>query len=317
MKSLRQCLPECRPVLGMWVLGVSALVGVWLAGPVQGQRSSPQSTTPDTSAEHRAVKAAVSRAAQLLKDQKHEEFIEEYFPVDRLRAARAADPTNGVQRVAQSMQAAPQRVQKLIELLERCESLQPSVDRPRGEAVFVLAPVLAAEDGEEPSAQNTAAGSPANGLGDDLSEVLKQAAELLRRKAHADFVTSMFPVKELDRIQLREGGMDEILLVLEQQPQMVQAMLQDLEELQTLDPAKSEADLIEFELPPPVKSEPPRIVRFQLVGGNWRCFDNSSQMRAQIRQYAAGAAGPAPGETTIPWERIGQDWRLSSLDFLQ
>jgi hypothetical protein len=317
MRQVWQNAPGSRRAWWIILIGVGILVAGWAAGQAQESRRASQRSSEDTSTEQRGVNAAVTRAIKLLKDKDYEPFIEEFFPVDRLRAARKADAANGVQRVAQSMVAAPQRVQKLIEVLTRCQSVQPTIDSPRGEAVFVLSPILAEAAGEGESAQNPGAGSSVEGLGDDLDSVLAQAVQLLQRKDYAGFVASLFPVSEVERIQLRENGTDEILLVLEQQPQMIGAMLRDLSKLRSLDPVTSTADLVEFELPPPVESEPPRIVRFQLVDGNWRFFDNSSQMRAQIRQYAAGHAGPAPGEMTITWERLGQDWRLSSLDFLQ
>jgi len=131
------------------------------------------------------------------------------------------------------------------------------------------------------------------GYGDDLSTVIQLAIADLEAQKYADFVQKIIP--DSARCAMVSGESNgEVISQLHPESQLVVLMLADLKSLQTLEPEINGATAI-YRLPPftasggfPAAISSPnaplprdREIRFSLMGGSWKFFDNSSD-RASI-----------------------------------
>ncbi len=160
-----------------------------------------------------------------------------------------------------------------------------------------------------------AQGAVYSGLGDDLPQMLTQAATLIEEDDFQKFVESVYPISEVEQLPADQNLSQ--LLARIKQPAMKTAMLRDLK-----DAAEAEADiqdnLATITLDALVEGDPQRVFKFDLVEGNWRFADLAVEDRKAISKLVTKLpASMKKGNKglTIVFERNGTDshWRIKSL----
>ena len=132
---------------------------------------------------------------------------------------------------------------------------------------------------------------PVIGLGSDLQQMLLQAAKLLDARKYDDFVNSVYPLAELARLE-QEDGMERHILRITSRPEMKEAMLRDLKAVYDSPQAVTvSGSMAEANLPALVPGDTPRIIRFELVDGNWRFFDGGRSTHEEQKKLVEKSAG--------------------------
>lgn len=152
-----------------------------------------------------------------------------------------------------------------------------------------------------------------SGLGSDLPTMLTKAAGLLEADNVKEFIQNVYPLAELAQLS-EEDALERMMFRVTSNPDMKSAMIKDLKDCAAAEQEISgtEASVV---LPPLVPGDRDRVVKFQLVDGNWRFFDGRQQTRARYRKLVAAdvpsVTQPARSGV-IMLTRQGQDWRLTA-----
>lgn len=276
------------------------------------------------------LQSDIEVAARHLKDGKVEEFIEDFFPVDELRAIREQTT---VRDAARDPRLSPELLKRLASVISLCAKAKPELSQGDGVATFevVLVPEKATEISKAPEAfKKVIEVGPLPGFGSDLKTALGTAAQRLKEKDMEGFVLGFFPLQEAQHLK-SSGELADLLYVIQENPRMAAVMQQDLLAMQQAQPVLTENDtLAEFKLKVstgPVTRNAPgspagtangeRTIRLQLTGGHWRMFDFVSPVRKQINELSAKSADDSPEPIVVRWERLGSRWRLRALDFIE
>ncbi len=271
------------------------------AAPVEG---------PD--AEYQAMLLQdIEHALSLLKEDKVEQFIEDYYPID---VARKLRQLNRVTNAANDLRRTKSVLKRFESKLMKCQT--GTMEGTNHDALFMPAAEPAAADvPATPTASAKPAETAVKGYGGDVNKALQLAIADLKAKKYDAFIQQMLPVSEVDRLSENEL-VQETALVFEQNPALAVAMIADLEALAKL-PLKAVGDTVTATLVGRYKNEAKREVRFQKVGGSWRFFDQVTETQTQIEQLSARAekmqSNPAAFEPILKFERIREHWRLVEL----
>ena len=274
----------------------------------------PVAAEETISKEQRAILLEdVTRAHTLLKTDGIEQFIEDYYPINLVRPARQRQV---IGNMANDLRRSKATLKRLEKKLEQCQAgtingndsdvtfMPPAEPAPAKPAV--VAPVV------KPVVQ--VAPAPA-GYGKELLPALTLASADLKAGKFKVFVEKMLPATEVARLTTSEQ-IETTTQVLTDNPEMVKSMLADMAEIAKLKP-KAVENLVQVTLPGRTKGETPREIRFQLVGGSWRFFDQSSDVHAkrEVLMEKAGnmEANPGAFEPVLKFERIREHWRLLEL----
>lgn len=275
----------------------------------------PAAAEETISKEQRAILLEdVTRAQTLLKADKIEQFIEDYYPINLVRPARQRQVIGNMANDLRRSKAVLKRMEKK---LEQCQSgtiegndtdvtFMPGTEPPTAKPAEE--PVVKA-----PSVKPAIPTLP--GYGKELLPALALASADLKAEKFPEFVEKMLPVTEVARLTASEQ-LESTAQVLTDNPKMVQSMLADMAEIAQLKP-KSVGNLVQVTLPGRSKGETPREIRFQLVGGSWRFFDQSSEVETQVGMLLEKAekqeANPGALGAVLKFERIRDHWRLLEL----
>ena len=149
------------------------------------------------------------------------------------------------------------------------------------------------------------------GLGPDLVTALTRASRLLEDGQTAQFVRSVFPLAELARLS-EEDAMERHLFRISSQPEMSAAMIRDLKAAAKAK-IKLNGDLAEVAVPALLAGDNERILKFELVDGNWRLFDGGKESRALQKKLVSEPAGghTVPGiRGSIVLSYSNGSWRM-------
>lgn len=183
------------------------------------------------------------------------------------------------------------------------------------EVTYVRQPVVMVPPGPPqyvPAMDDKPLGKPV-GLGSDLSMMLEAAARLLEDGKTEEFIQNVYPYPELARLS-EADLMERLLLRISTSPEMKAAMIRDLKAA-AAEKATVSGNDAEVKLPPLVARDEPRILKFELVDGNWRFFDGQKESRDMYRQLVTAdiPAVTIPGSRgRMVLARSGENWRLSS-----
>ncbi|HIK93633.1 MAG TPA: hypothetical protein EYG03_16920 [Planctomycetes bacterium] len=184
------------------------------------------------------------------------------------------------------------------------------------EITYIKKPVElipATKPGYIPAATDRPSG-PIHGLGSDLKRMLTQAAALLDSGKQEEFVRSVYPLPELANLA-QADNMQRLLSRLKSQPKMAEAMIRDLTAAAAADNRNSGATT-DITLPAIDKQKSGRILKFELVEGNWRFFDGGKQHRNLYRQLTSASIGShtVPGSKgSMVLYRFNGNWRLHAM----
>ena len=271
---------------------------------------TPVAPAPD--AEHQAMLLKdIEQALSLLKDDKIEQFIEDYYPID---VARKLRQLNRVTNAANDLRRTKSVLKRFESKLTKCQT--GTMEGTNNDVLFMpAAEPVAAEVPATPVAPAKPAETAVKGYGGDVNKALQLAIADLKAKKYDAFIQQMLPVSEVDRLNENEL-VAETVLVFAQNPTLATAMIADLEALAKL-PLKAVGDTATATLVGRDKNEAKREVRFQKVGGSWRFYDQVTETQTQIEQLSARAekmqSNPAAFEPILKFERIREHWRLVEL----
>ncbi len=250
----------------------------------------------------------LEHALSLLKDDKLEDFIEDYYPIEMARGLRKRD---SLTKTANDLRRTKSVLKRFESKLTQCQT--GLIEGNNNDVVFM--PVEGAAEVPVPAAASVTTDAPVKGYPGELKQALPLAIADLKAKKYEVFIQQMLPVSEVSRLTSNEL-VAETALVFKEHPTLAVAMIADLEVIAKL-PLKVEGNLIKATVPPRDKNDVQREVRFQKVGGSWRFFDQTTEAQAQIDQLAARAdkmqSQPAAFEPILKFERIREHWRLVEL----
>ncbi len=250
----------------------------------------------------------IENALSLLKDDKVEQFIEDYYPIDMSRKLRQLDR---LANAANDLRRTKSILKRFETKLTKCQT--GVMEGTNNDVTFM--PVEGAVEEAAAATPPSAVDTPVKGYGGDLKKGLQLAIADLKAKKYDVFLQQMLPVSEVARLNENEL-VTETALVFEQNSMLAAAMIADLESLAKL-PLKADGDTVTATLLGRDKNETKREVRFQKVGGSWRFYDQITETQTQIEQLSARAekqqSNPAAFEPILKFERIREHWRLVEL----
>ncbi len=167
--------------------------------------------------------------------------------------------------------------------------------------------------GYVPAATDKPAGQ-IHGLGSDLRQMLTQAAALLDSGKQEEFVRSVYPLPEL-AVLAQADNMQRLLSRLKSQPQMAEAMIRELRAA-AASAGQTSGPAAKITLPATGKQESGRILKFDMVEGNWRFFDGGKQHRDVYHRLASAPIGShtIPGSRgSMILYRFNGSWRLHAM----
>ncbi len=332
--------------LALFLSGVIGLVMLVRVEDLSGQGTANQGTDTQGKGKSKSTSSAVrepdlaadlDEAIRILEQDDFHTFLERYAPVEVLRRLRQQ---NLVERAATMMAGQPQTKQQLLAILKALRKQTPTFDKSRGLATLQFDPLV---NGVEEVAGELhlpdTNGLKLVGLGGDLNKVTAEATRLLAAGDFPTFVERLFPASELARLQ-EPGAMQELLQQfkvatdpskpppaaklstlqpvrqpLPDAPNLLQALLADFKQLQTLTPELTDKGQVAvFRIDSP-DQQPVRVIKFQKTGGDWRLFDDVDRVKAELTRQAK--LRPRSAVTTVQMERIGGNWRFIELPALR
>ncbi len=261
-------------------------------------KSKPPSPSPAEPAE--LLRASLDDAVALLRNGEFREFLLRHVPVEELRRLRESQTLDTVASALQSDSDGQSRLRQIYELAAQAE-LPSSADTGLVELTLIL-PESHPPKSQIPSLTDPHADSVTlpPGFSDDLSECLMQAADALAGGALPTFISKMLPPSDFRDYAAGPNGL-ELVQFLGHSPAMVTAMETELRTLAQQTPVlKEDGTVATFE-------HNGRMIRFELVDGSWRFFDDSLPVRSVLFQQSQQQ--PADVRVTLRFERIGDDWR--------
>ena len=152
-----------------------------------------------------------------------------------------------------------------------------------------------------------------SGLGSDLLTALTSAVKMLEAGKTREFVEHIFPLPEL--AQISDGvSFRRYVERMKASPQMVEAMIRDLQQAAKGD-IKISGNSAQVTVPGLSGNTSGRILKFELVEGNWRLYDNGEK-RAEHRRLATAKIGSLTTEerrSSMMLMRYQDNWRLISM----
>lgn len=267
------------------------------------------SSGPDA-AHSESLQADIDRALALISEDKLEELIQDYYPVEMVRALRKKQTTANV---ANDLRRAKAVLRKLQDRLTR--SRNGRLDGNNDEVVTFPSNEPAADAAIPATPAEQSSNSEVPGYGDDLQAALEAAIIDLKANEFEAFIQKMLPVSAVEKL-LADEQLAFTAKQYELYPEMAQATIADLEAIRQLS-VKPEGDLVRLQLSGRTPGEKEREVRLQRVGGSWRFYDQASELQPGIdRLMERGeklAADPNAFEPLLKFERIRDHWRLVEL----
>lgn len=281
--------------------------------------NSDKSSAPD-------IGSDLDGAIQVLDKSDFRTFYERYAPVELLRQLRQEEMLD------EASEENASRVLLKAQLLMILRSIRketPTYDKSHGLATYKFDPYanqafkLDKSELHLPDTDNL----KLVGLGGDLTKVIAQAAQLLDDGDIKAFVERTFPASELARLQTAELMQDLIHRINtvpvvpkpkrgQRAPKpgdpaplsLRQAFQADFKRLQELKPELTDKGLVAvFRLDSPNK-QPPRVIKFQKVGADWRFFDNAGRVASELSRQSK--LKPSYSATTVQFELVGGNWRF-------
>ena len=246
------------------------------------------------------LRASLEDAVALLRQRKFDQFLQNHVPIEDLRRLREDGTVAAVVRTLEENSEGQTRLLEIYELASQTEFL-PNASTGLAELTMILPDVEPSQE-QLPNVSDPEADSvtlPA-GFSEDLTECLTQAAVALEGGALPTFISKMLPPSDYREYAAGTDGL-ELVQFLERNPAMITAMEAELRALAKETPELSaDGSVATFQ-------QNGRTVRFQLVDGSWRFFDDSLPVRTAIFQQAQQQ--PSDVRVILRFERIGDAWR--------
>lgn len=295
--------------LSALIVGVVVFTAIAGQGTVCGQIRFGDTSTPDERAA--AVSDDLKEAVEMLEHGQIALFYADFLPMsERERILHSKAPL------------ADRPSQELNELkvqLTSAMDAKPTFNRTRtlAQIDYVLKPIEEVPE-QEPETSGllpVEPNGPSVGFGPDLSTALFAAVGNLNAGRIENFVRGMYALPELARVT-QNDQMDRLIFRLTRNPEMIRAMIRDLEQSATTQAQLSTEggiSLATISLPPTTENSQSRQLKFDLIDGNWRFHDGQRASReAQRKLLSAPISGYSiPGSRLtllLVWEI--DSWKL-------
>ncbi len=278
----------------------------------------PEQETPDE-----ALTADLQEAIQMIGRKQYRMLILDFMPqTEQVQMEAIGNRRTGSRFAANSVRSnALLNEQRIAELLAHCSSALEGKrlynrHRTLVEITYVRKPVELVP-ASKPKNIPTLAERPAGnvtGLGANLNKTIQAAIALLELGRTEQFVRSLYPLPDLARLE--EGDqMKRHLFRLTSNKSISDTMLRDLRACLS-GAIQQNQNIATVSLPPLVVGDDPRIVKFELIDGNWRFFDSSRTTREQHKSLLQADIGSfsIPGTRgSMLLSRVGDSWRLIAM----
>jgi hypothetical protein len=293
-----------------------ALIGLGMASRhfalhARGQPNAKAKTETRASG-HPDVMSDLDDAIRAVESGEFQRFLETYAPVEMLRRMRQENLVeHAAEILAQQRETKPQ----LLAVLRAVKRQTPRFDRSRGLATLEFDPFVSGVPEAADELHLPATGDlKLTGLGDELSNVISEAINLLEAGDMTTFVERLYPPTEIARLRQAEQ-LPALLQQFKDTPELRTALLGDFKRLQTVRHGQiDKGHVAVFELAPE-KEQPARTVKFQMVGRDWRLYDDAPRVSAELVRQAR--LKPRSAVVSVQMELIGGNWRFVELPTLR
>lgn len=265
-----------------------------IAARGEGPASPAKGGNGPSEAMKKSLLVEVERAIQLIESDQIEPLIDEFFPTESVRSLRK---DGSLEAAAASLKESGVAIPNLLSRLEQCRT--GLIEGNDSEVQFV--PNLTGDQSPNSTAQ-------IEGYGDDFLQVLRKGGAALKAGQYEEFVTRVFPIAEVLELQ-RTGQLEAIAQQFRSNPALVVAMGADFEAMLQAEPEPKDG-AIRLGLSGQSDDEGIREVRWQLVGGSWRFFDQTTEAKERIQQVERDAGYV---RAILKFERVRDHWRLTEL----
>lgn len=287
--------------------------------------SAPSSNTASPeSTDEGDVRAALANMLKLVQADQFEQFVRYHGPIPVVNRMIQQPAASSVGSMSPSQKLA------MVSFLKGLRSGNVAIKSPYTAIVSSgsLEPeVVPATNIEQP---NPYAGNPATtaGYGSDLKQAITAGIADLHAGTAEPFLLKMLPPATTDMMK-KSGRWAYSVDLMAPDSAHHRSMLSELQALSELEPEITE-NTASFELPRNVFvpgrrpqsnfKDGVRTIRFSLVDGHWRFFDNTTEHRAavsaafsrDIPEMKIEAKQKTPGGLT-QLVKVGSDWRLTTM----
>lgn len=261
------------------------------------------------------VRAALANMLALLEQEQFEEFVHQHAPLDTyVRFLEMLEEGESMPKPK------PAEVAPLIEYVKSMQDMTINV-HPTGRFAMLSADPDTTP-AEKPNVVNPFAGlrqETTTGYGNDLAAAISTARSDLAAGDAEKFATGMFPPSTIAMIKA-EGRWDSTLEQLAADAPRAAAVVKDLQVLETLKPV-IDGDTATFTLDRIVTKvnrnggesfkDGERTIRFSLIDGDWRFFDNTRDVASRIDAALDREMPEVEGRSLeLRLQKVGSDWRL-------
>jgi hypothetical protein len=261
---------------------------------------------------HPDVMSDLDDAIRAVESGEFQRFLETYAPVEMLRRMRQE---NLVEQAAEMLAQQRETKPQLLAVLRALKKQMPRFDKSRGLATLDFDPFVSGVPEAADELHLPAAGDlKLTGLGDDLTNVLSEAVNLLEAGDTTTFVERLYPPTEIARLRQAEQ-LPALLQQFKDTPELRVALLGDFKRLKLLNSELVEkGEVAVFELAAE-KDQPARTVKLQKFGRDWRLFDDAPRVSAELVRQAK--LKPRSAVVSVQMELIGGNWRFVELPTLR
>jgi hypothetical protein len=222
---------------------------------------------------------------------------------------------NLVEQAAEMLAQQRETKPQLLAVLRALKKQMPRFDKSRGLATLDFDPFVSGVPEAADELHLPAAGDlKLTGLGDDLTNVLSEAVNLLEAGDMTTFVERLYPPTEIARLRQAEQ-LPALLQQFKDTPELRVALLGDFKRLKLLNSELVEkGEVAVFELAAE-KDQPARTVKLQKFGRDWRLFDDAPRVSAELVRQAK--LKPRSAVVSVQMELIGGNWRFVELPTLR
>ena len=300
--------------------GFVLLYSMAVAQPPAGKSKSKTSEKKAAAqlAAQKAAKAGLAEMIRKLEQGEYLEFIHQHSPADEYVAALRRGEAERISfRAIAELGSLSLRLKTMLDI-------EPQMDAGGRIAQFRNVSVV-----EVPAVLNPYSETPVtgDGYGNDLKKVIAAAIRDLEAGEYERFMQNMFPPSTISMMKA-DDRWDGIVSSLTKDSPMVDRMLEDLKSIRsenaTVDGTTATYrfanDVVPADRQDDDRGEAEkslevgmREIRFSKIGNSWRFFDATVGVPGELDKALAREPAGETLSSDIVLEKVGSDWRLSSM----
>jgi hypothetical protein len=292
------------PIAGLMFCGTWFLCAIPESSG-QGKSAARSAGTPD-------IMRDIDDAIRLIEANDYETFLVRYAPVEILRSLRQKDL---LARAAAVISEQPQTKTRLLIVLNGLKKQTPRFDKSGGLATIEFDPLAHNAPELQPDLKiPDISGLQLVGLESDPAKVIAEAIRLLETGDVATFADRLFPAPEVARLR-DESQRQALVQQFKDNPEIAASMIADLKRMQSEKPEMTDGGKTALYALRPADNLPPRPVKLQKVGNDWRFFDDSPRVANEL--ISQSKLKPSGAAIKIQLELVGGNWRFIEIPFFR